>query len=102
MNFKQWMQNEAIGYESWWSDGTIIVNIDGVSYMYKIDPLLAKKLEREVKYAPSDPLKKIKYKVLNQIKQASAALGREPEIIRDDRPKKQETPKEPKQQFFNF
>jgi hypothetical protein len=61
MDFKSWLLTENnIAFTVWASDGTIIANVNGVRYKYRVSAHLHPSLQKTAKYKPFTALNQIK------------------------------------------
>lgn len=69
MNFKNWLESfQNIKFTEFWNDGTIVVYINNIRYVYLTDAVFHKNWEKIAQYKPFDVLNNIK----NQIKNGQA------------------------------
>lgn len=82
MNFSEWLceNNQKIHYGGFWSDGTVIVYINGARYVYITDAVYHNKWRKMIRYQPFRVLNDIKNQVKNGQAQQIEPRIKEPAV----------------------
>lgn len=94
LNFKEWLfeADQNIQYGGFWSDGTIIVYINKVRYVFVTDAVYHNKWKKMYRYQPWKVLNDIKLQVKNGHAQQTEPIPvAQPEKVQTNPQNKQKT-----------